>query len=113
MNIKKLKLNLLQIKTMDEFYDEISNLFGFPDFFGRNIDALIDCLFSLRYPEDEMTNVHLMDSEFMLLEVYGISSVDQKIRDTLIFAVEFANAKNNEKGNDPVIILSFMSKSSG
>ncbi len=98
-------IDFYQVKTIDDFYDQLSDKFGFPDFFGRNGDALIDCLFSLRYPQDEMTSIHITDDEYLLLELKGFSSVDQKIKDTLIICIEFVSKKCREKGQPPSIIL--------
>lgn len=32
------------MKTLDGFYDEIARVLNFPEYFGRNLDALYDCL---------------------------------------------------------------------
>jgi ribonuclease inhibitor len=40
----KYKLPGKSIHSLDEFYDEIALLFHFPDYFGRNLDALWDLL---------------------------------------------------------------------
>lgn len=50
-NWKKVVVDFSQINTPDNLYDEFSKKIGFPEFFGRNIHVLIDCLFNLRYPE--------------------------------------------------------------
>jgi ribonuclease inhibitor len=38
------KLRGKRIRSLDEFYDEISGRLNFPDHFGRNLDALWDVL---------------------------------------------------------------------
>jgi ribonuclease inhibitor len=40
----KYKLPGKSIHSLDEFYDEIALLFHFPEYFGRNLDALWDLL---------------------------------------------------------------------
>lgn len=35
--------------TADEFYDQFSMALAFPDYFGRNLDALRDCLSDIRF----------------------------------------------------------------
>ena len=40
---------------------------GFPDFFGMNWDALIDCLSSMRQPEAGLSEVFLDDDEFLII----------------------------------------------
>ena len=41
---KKVRLAGKSIHSLDEFYDEISKKLRFPDYFGRNLDALWDVL---------------------------------------------------------------------
>ncbi len=41
---KTYKIAGASIRTLDEFYDEISRELNFPDYFGRNLDALWDTL---------------------------------------------------------------------
>jgi RNAse (barnase) inhibitor barstar len=46
------------ITDWDTFHDVFAELFGFPDFYGRNLDAWIDCMTSLDVPWHGMTRVH-------------------------------------------------------
>jgi ribonuclease inhibitor len=41
---RKYKLSGKSIHSLDEFYNEIALHFNFPDYFGRNLDALWDLL---------------------------------------------------------------------
>ena len=41
---RKVRLQGKVIRSLDEFYDEISRKLHFPDHFGRNLDALWDVL---------------------------------------------------------------------
>ena len=41
---KKVKLPGKSIRSLDEFYSEIGKKLRFPDYFGRNLDALWDVL---------------------------------------------------------------------
>jgi ribonuclease inhibitor len=41
---KKVKLPGNSISSLDEFYDQIARKLRFPDYFGRNLDALWDLL---------------------------------------------------------------------
>jgi ribonuclease inhibitor len=41
---KKVKLPGKTIRSLDEFYEEIARKLRFPDYFGRNLDALWDVL---------------------------------------------------------------------
>ena len=41
---KKVRLGGKEIRSLDEFYSQIARKLRFPDFFGRNLDALWDTL---------------------------------------------------------------------
>lgn len=51
-----------KIVDVESFYDEIAKVCKFPDYFGRNLDALNDCLFDLAQEKPGATiwwaNVH-------------------------------------------------------
>jgi RNAse (barnase) inhibitor barstar len=38
-----------RIRSKDEFYDAVAAALSFPDWFGRNLDALYDCLRDLSW----------------------------------------------------------------
>lgn len=52
---------------IDGFYDEISRAFRFPDYFGRNLDALYDCLTELHGTEENYL-LTITDFEYFLAE---------------------------------------------
>jgi ribonuclease inhibitor len=67
---RKYKLPGKSIHSLDEFYDEIALLFLFPDYFGRNLDALWDLLTTdIKGPveliwEDSATSKQFMGKDF-------------------------------------------------
>ncbi|MDQ1343895.1 MAG: Barstar protein [Patescibacteria group bacterium] len=48
--MKTYVLDAARFSDADAFYDEASSAFGFPDYFGRNLDALADCLSDVATP---------------------------------------------------------------
>lgn len=86
------EIDLRAIKEIGDLHDMLANTFGFPHFYGRNLNALIDCWGSLRVPEDKMTNISVRDDECLLLMVKGLSSSSREIFSGLISAVEAANS---------------------
>ena len=86
-------------------HEALARVFLFPDFYGKNGHALIDCWFSLRYPEDEMTGITIDKDESILLEVKGMTRLNHN---TIHFvaAVEAVNELcMKEFGQQPLIIL--------
>ena len=45
--MKKAIIDFNEIKNVDEFYDSVAESLSFPDYFGRNLDALYDMLTSI------------------------------------------------------------------
>ena len=51
-------------KTMKE-------LLGFPDFYGMNWDAMIDCLSYMRYPHEQMTELTDLLNSYLSMKRIG------------------------------------------
>lgn len=43
MRVITVEIDFYEVNNSLDFYLELKNKFGFPDFFGNNIYALIDC----------------------------------------------------------------------
>ena len=105
MNIR-LKLDLTGIADLNALHEELAQLFGFPAFYGKNYPALIDCLSSLRYPDDGMTQVVLKSSSDAIeLQVRGLSACNRDTGLTLLSAVESINDRLIQRKLEPSIYL--------
>ena len=56
--MKTVKIDSKTISSWDTFHDVFSNTFKFPSYYGRNMDAWIDCMDELNY---EMILIDLGD----------------------------------------------------
>ena len=54
------------IQDWTSFHEEFKRAMGFPDFYGMNMDAWIDCLTYL-YDGDGMSRFHLAAGEMLLI----------------------------------------------
>ncbi|MCB9233275.1 MAG: barstar family protein [Bacteroidia bacterium] len=106
MKPKTIELNIGQIKSVADFHETMKNTFGFPDFYGKNIHALIDCLSSLRFPEDAMSLLFLEEDEYLLMEIKGYLLANEQVKDQLVFAVGFVNHRQFLKGRQLSIVIS-------
>ncbi len=52
---RELYLDGGQIYSIEDFHDQVSQLFGFPSYYGRNLDDLWDCLNSYIDPNLRLT----------------------------------------------------------
>lgn len=94
----------------DSFHDEFQRVLGFPSFYGRNMNAWIDCLSSLDAPEEGLTTVHVKPGTVLTLEVANADSLKQNGReqfDALVECAAFVNWRRIERGEEPVLALSF------
>lgn len=106
MKEKKLTIDFSKLETMEDFHNEMKVLFGFPDFYGKNINAFIDCLTSLRYPEDGMTSLTLEKDEVLLLEVNNLNYENYEMVVTFFSSIQFVNYRcSYSKEKESIIIL--------
>lgn len=89
------------------FHAECQILFGFPDFYGRNMDAWIDCMSSLR-DADGMSKFVLGPDEVLQIEVLYADVLRHKAPE-ILEALEECTAEVNERyaenGEKPALSL--------
>ena len=94
------------------FHRESRRTFGFPDFYGNNMDAWIDCLSTLRDPDDAgMTGFRLQPDETARIEVVNSAALRRRhpdIVEALEDGVAFCNDNYREVGEPPALELIFL-----
>jgi RNAse (barnase) inhibitor barstar len=105
-----LTLDLSAVETLGQFHEVLQATFGFPDFYGKNIHALIDCLSSLRDVDDGMSEFILRNTkDVLILNVKNLSNTNRLIANNFIVAIEQVNNREVARGLTPSIILSCFS----
>jgi RNAse (barnase) inhibitor barstar len=61
-------LNGLNMKTYNDLYDEFANVLKFPDYFGRNLNALDECINDLEWLNNNIIIIVVANSNFVLCE---------------------------------------------
>lgn len=103
---KKISVDLSGTKTTEQLHAVLKEAFGFPDFYGANYPALVDCWSSLRYPDDGMSRVVLDTLEDRIeLHVTGLASCPESVVRTVISAVEAVNHRARLNSLEEVIVL--------
>ncbi|MGP8260774.1 MAG: barstar family protein [Acidobacteriaceae bacterium] len=100
------------IHDWPSLHDEFARVFGFPDFYGRNMDAWIDCMESLDKPEDGMSRIHCEPGTVLTLELKNVRHFRERCReqyDAIIECSAFVNWSRIEVGETTVLALSFYS----
>lgn len=95
------------IGTWRAFHAECQVQFGFPDFYGRNMDAWIDCLSSLR-DADGMSKFVLGPDEILEIEVLYADALQRKapeILEALQECTDEVNERYAENGEKPALSL--------
>lgn len=101
------RLNGEHIRNWDTFHTECIPAFGFPDFYGRNLDAWVDCLSYLR-DDDGMTKFKLKDHEVLTIEITQSELIKQhepELLDELAMCVDLMNERYEDYGELPALTL--------
>lgn len=99
-----------QITDWASFHEVFARAFGFPQFYGRNMDAWIDCMTSLDSPDDGMTSVHTVDHGVVVLRIDYVDDLARRCPEQYEAIIEcsaFVNWRRIEVGEEPVLALSF------
>ncbi len=91
-------LNGELIIDWDSFHDQCSAVFGFPDFYGRNMNAWVDCLSYLR-DDDGMSKFVLKENEVLTIDVLHSDKLRQA-QPEIVEELQFCVAMINERCED-------------
>ena len=106
----RVTLDTSRVADWASFHDECQRAFGFPGFYGRNMDAWIDCLTSLR-ENPGMTRFMLTPGEKLEIEVpdaHGFSERAPELMNALVECSAFVNRRYLEFGEEPALALVLM-----
>ena len=96
-----IRLDLASLRTEQALHAALKQALGFPDFYGANFAALVDCLSGLRYPDEGMIAVALGPDEVLTLHVLNLSAAAKPVIDLLLCAVEDVNTRELQRGRSP------------
>lgn len=90
------------------FHEVFQRALGFPDFYGRNMDAWIDCMTSVDAPSDGLTTITVQPGEILVLRVdqpFDFRRRCPEQYDALIECTAFVNYRRVETGEFPALAL--------
>jgi len=108
--MKVVKINTDNISDRDSFHKEFKEVFGFPEFYGNNMSAWVDCMTDLDDSDSGMTSVTVAVGEILVIELENVESFKTRCKqlyDELIESVAFVNYRRIEQGQEPILTLSF------
>jgi len=107
---KNVQIDGSKITDWNSFHDYFSKTFGFPDFYGRNMNAWNDCMTSLDVAEDGLSAIHVLTGDVMVLCISGAKDLKKRcpeIYDALVECSAFVNYRRIEVGEQAVLAVSF------
>lgn len=102
---KKIYIDFKEITELSDLHEKLKEELGFPDFYGMNVNALIDCLQSMRFPEEGMSKVVLGEEEVLALELKNFSNAKMLLVNSLLVAVEAVNQREIDRNRKHSIVL--------
>jgi RNAse (barnase) inhibitor barstar len=105
--VRYIRIDLAQITDWPSFHDVFAAAFGFPGFYGRNMNAWIDGMTRL---DEAFNDVRVEPGELVTLELDGMKALKQRCPeqyDALVECAAFVNWRRRESGGLPILVMSF------
>ncbi|MFL6845342.1 MAG: barstar family protein [Allosphingosinicella sp.] len=98
-----------KIVHWESLHDVFAEAFGFPDWYGRNMDAWID-LFSYMDSDEATTGVVVRPGETLTILLEGGRALDRRapeLYDAIVECAAFVNWRRIEAGSTPYLCLAY------
>ena len=109
-SFKEIAIDAAQIRDWPTFHTAFATALGFPEFYGRNMNAWIDCMTSLDDPGAGMSKLHAPQNGIVLLKVLNAKAFAARCPEQYAALNEcsaFVNWRRREQGGAPVLALSY------
>lgn len=88
------------------FHRVFAEAFGFPSFYGHNMDAWIDCMSSLD-ADDGMTTIRGSATDPVVLRIDHARAMPKELLDALTESAAFVNWRRLEANEPAILLLAF------
>ena len=108
MTPKHVRLETKGISDRESFFTVFAEPMGFPDFFGRNWDAWIDCMRSVDNESDGLSRVTVTAGGLLHIEVVDAEAFAIRVPDVFqhfIGCAAFVNQSRVTVGKQPLLSL--------
>jgi hypothetical protein len=108
MNVKIVEIPTDQIVDWKTFHDVFKTVFGFPNFYGANMDAWIDCMSYLDDAGSDMSKITVSKDEVILIKLNNVEHFVQRCKeqfDAFVECLAFVNSRYVEAGGVPILAL--------
>ena len=100
------RLDASEISDWNSFHEVFARSFGFPSFYGRNMNAWMDCMTYLD-ADDGMTTIHGSAADPVVIRLDNAKAMPKEIFDALVECAGFVNLRRLELGEPAMLILAF------
>jgi Barstar (barnase inhibitor) len=110
MIVSLAEIDCANITDWQSFHEEFAKVFGFPAFYGRNMDAWIDCMTSLDEPEHGLSSIHCDPGKVIPIELENVGDLKTRCPEQFLAILEcsaFVNWGRIKMRLRPVLALSF------
>jgi RNAse (barnase) inhibitor barstar len=87
------------LTTEDAFHDRFASAFRFPDYYGRNMNAWIDCMTD-HCPSHGFISIHIENVSILKTEA-------QQLFESLVDCCAFINWRETSEGGAPLVALAY------
>ena len=111
-----MKTNIINIQTdrindWETFHGVFQEALGFPEFYGRNMNAWIDCMSGLDDQDSGMTKFTVNKDDIAIMKIENSSSFKERCPEqynALIECSAFVNYSRIDIGENPILSLMFI-----
>lgn len=108
---KVVRINTDLITDWNSFHDLFKIIFGFPDFYGKNMNAWIDCMSYIDEKEAGMTSFWINKTDTLVIELINSEAFKQRCLDIYLGLLEcaaFVNSRKSERKDGAMIALAIL-----
>jgi Barstar (barnase inhibitor) len=105
------KIDDAKIKNRESFHNVFAEVMGFPNFYGKNMNARIDCMSYLDDSSAGMTKLFIASDEICVIEINSSEDFSKRLPEIFSALVEctaFVNQRAEKSGRPPLIALAFV-----
>ena len=77
------EVDLASISDWPSFHASFAAAFGFPSFYGMNMNAWVDCMTCLEDPTAELTAVHVQEGHVVTLQLQHADAFKTRCRNNM------------------------------
>lgn len=103
--MKRVNVPSVALASFERFHDVFADVLGFPDFYGRTLDAWIDCLSDIDDPSTGMTRVHVEPGGVLVLDVECGATLEHEVLAGLIDCAAFVNRRFADQDSDTRVAI--------